>query len=35
VVAEEAPPPPEDLTGVFPWLRTIITSKTNKSDRNT
>jgi 2,3-bisphosphoglycerate-independent phosphoglycerate mutase len=35
VYTEEAPPPPEDLTGVFPWLRTIITSKTNKSDRNT
>lgn len=32
---EEAPPPPRDLTGVFPWLRTVIISKTDKSDRNT
>jgi 2,3-bisphosphoglycerate-independent phosphoglycerate mutase len=35
VYTAKAPPPPLDLTGVFPWLQAILTSKYHKSDRNT
>ncbi|MDM7323917.1 MAG: metalloenzyme [Thermus sp.] len=35
VYTGKAPYWPEDLTGVFPWLQVIITSKLTKSDRNT
>ncbi|MEN2982367.1 MAG: metalloenzyme [Thermus sp.] len=35
VYTGQGPEGPQDLTGVLPWLQTIITSKLRKSDRNT
>ncbi len=35
VYTSQAPPPPSDLTGFFPWMQAILTSKLNKPDRNT
>jgi hypothetical protein len=35
VCTGKAPPPPEDLAGVFPWMQTLLIPKLMKSDRNT